>query len=66
MANIIQKLIDKLDWGDYYFIVLKNSEYNTTGKTELHNIDSVKPILVGNLKIIGALVNDWITRKIYY
>lgn len=66
LGNLIQKLINWMDIGDYFFIVTKSNEYNTTGKTELHNIDSIEPILTGDFTIIRALIRDYIDKKFYY
>lgn len=63
---MLQKLIDKMDIGDYFFIVSKKSEYNSTGKTELHTLDSIEPVLTGDFTIFIALINDWIQKKFYY
>jgi hypothetical protein len=49
---------------DYFFIVEPKSVYNTTGKHELHNIDSVEPILIGFWVILRALLLEF--RGRYY
>ncbi|TCJ00446.1 hypothetical protein [Cytobacillus praedii] len=63
---MIQKLIDKMGIGDYYFAVPKKSEYNTTGKTELHTLDSIEPVLTGDFTIFKALIKERILAKFYY
>jgi hypothetical protein len=66
MVYIIEKFIRKTGIGDYFFIVPKGSEYNSTGKTELHTLDSVEPVLTGNFTILKALIKDRIEAKLYY
>lgn len=66
MVYLLEKFIQKEDIGDYYFIVPKRSEYNTTGKTELHNLDSIEPVLTGNFTILKALIKNRIEARFYY
>lgn len=63
---MLQRLIEKMDRGDYFFVVVPKNEYNTTGRHELHNIDSEEPILIGFWKILRALSLDWFFKKFMY
>jgi hypothetical protein len=66
MTYLIEKFIQKQGIDDYFFIVSKGSEYNTTGKTELHTLDSIEPVLMGNLTILKALIKNRIEARFYY
>lgn len=62
---MLQKLLNKWGRDDYFFIVEPKSEYNTTRKHELHNIDSEAPILVGFWRILRALIVDQLMIKYF-
>lgn len=59
-----QKLIEWFNMGEYYFTVNKKNKYNTTGKVELHTLDSVEPVLIGEFKIIFFILREKIERII--
>lgn len=63
---MLQQLIERMGKEDYFFVITPNNEYNTTGKHELHNIDSEKPILVGFYRIFRALIMDWFFNRFMY
>ncbi|WP_182006285.1 hypothetical protein [Priestia aryabhattai] len=66
LDGILNKIINKMGIDDYFFIVPQKNEYNTTGKIELHSLDSFEPILTGFSRIIRALMRDWFFRKFMY
>lgn len=66
IERFINKLIKFVGEEDYYFIVHKKNEYNTTGKTELHSLESIEPILTGSYKIIKALIYTKYEKIFYY
>jgi len=55
MLNWLIKVLGK---EDYYFVVPKNSEFNTTGKVELHTLNSASYVKTGLVRsIIHILLN---------
>lgn len=60
-----QKLIEFFSLEDYFFTVATDSEYNTTGKTELHSLDSIEPIITGELRISTAIIRHKIESILY-
>lgn len=66
LDGVLNKTINKMGIDDYFFIVPPKNEYNTTGKLELHSLDSFEPIMIGFSKIMKALLRDWFFRKFMY
>lgn len=63
---MLNKLIHKLKVEDYFFVVEPKSEYNTTGKYELHNLNSEEAVMIGYFRILRALILDWFMRRFFY
>lgn len=60
---MLKKLLKKQD---YFFFVHPKNEYNSTGKYELHSIDSIEPLVTGYWSILRALVTERIMSKFYF
>lgn len=48
-------LIKSIGLSDYFFVVNTKNEYNTTGRTELHSLNSDHPVAVGTFKCLQAV-----------
>jgi hypothetical protein len=60
---MLNKLIKCLGAEDYFYVINPKSEYNTTGKYELHSLNSEKPLVIGYLRILKVLIDDYVSRK---
>lgn len=49
---MIQYLINKLHLDDYFFIVNKNNQYNSTDKAELHSLNSERHLTCGMMNCL--------------
>lgn len=65
-TNILTWLIEKHGVEDYYFIIHPKSEYNDTGKVELHTLNSESAVIVGFRNVLKGLLVDWHEKKFYY